>query len=141
MASIEQGRQESFGLNKEIIASIDAQKIQLEETQKAMESLNDWIEIEINENFTEMCNTLRKWNDKEKELVKLKLLMNLWKVKNLNMDYNKVTVGVEKDNLGKDIIVLKEEFAQGTVSWTKVYKLTSEWGKWYYDRRVVQAMR
>lgn len=139
MASIEWSRQESFGLNKDVIASIDA-KTQLKETQKAMESLSDWKEIEIDENFREMCNILRKWNDKEKELIKLKLLMNLWKV-NLNMDYKTATVGVEKDKWGKDIIILKEEFAYGTVSWTKVYILKSEWNKRYYTRYVKQAMR
>lgn len=142
--TLEAGRQESFDLLQKDIAEMDV-NASLDNTQKAINSLNDWVEtdiweeIDIKEDFNKMCDTFRNWSETEKELAKLKLLVHLSKV-GADIDYDKVTVTVKKDNLGKDNIVIKENQDRGNQKRTKIYTLTNKWGKRYYDWHIIMAI-
>jgi hypothetical protein len=58
MADLEQNKQESLDLIQEEIDSMDVNS-SLDNTKNAVDFLDHWTEIDIKEDFAEVCNILR----------------------------------------------------------------------------------
>jgi len=141
MANLEQSRQDSLDSIQEKLNSMAADT-PLDNTKRAIDSL-DWDEskkeININEDFAEMCNILRNWNDTEKELAKLKLIVYLSQAGE-TIDYDKTDIVAIPDpqSPDRDLIILKYYYNEHVVDENTVggeytqYTLRNEWGKWYY---------
>lgn len=143
MANLEQSRQDSLDSIQEKLNSM-ATDTPLDNTKKAMDSL-DWDdsekEINIKKDFAEMFDILRDWNETEKELAKLELIVYLSQAGE-NIDSNKsYTYVVPFAWLPEyNMIVLndvhEEHIDENNVRETNYteYVFTNKWGKWYYSK-------